>query len=187
MWCAACRDRLNIVKLLLLEEDTSGCVISQFFRGSTLRVTRQAQTRLSTCLVTPSATAASVRYGHHTPKPQRCYNCRPVCHFFTGVSSISSDTSHSAKASVHPRSCVASDDGLVHLQMEFEAHLKAGGYVPLLKARRMWQQKRRILCARRGLGCKPSLRTNAHCSARMSSTNKEHRIHSRSILVQFTS
>ena len=80
MWCAACRDRLNIVKLLLLEGDTSGCIFSQCFRGSRPRVNRQAQSRLSIFFVTPSATAASVRYGHHTPKPQRCYKSHPVCH-----------------------------------------------------------------------------------------------------------
>ena len=57
------------------------CVFSSFFRSSS-RFNRQAQSRLSTCLVTSSATAPSVRYGHHTPKPQRCYNCRPVCHSF---------------------------------------------------------------------------------------------------------
>ena len=86
MWCAACRDRLNIVKLLLLEGDTSGCIFSQCYRVIRPRVNRQAQSRLSTFFVTPSATAASVRYGHHTPKPQRCYNCPPGLSFYTLVS-----------------------------------------------------------------------------------------------------
>ena len=48
--------------------------------------------------------------------------------------------------------------GSVHLQMELQSHLKAGGYVPLLKARRVWHHKKRILCASRWLGYKPSLR-----------------------------
>ena len=134
MWCAACRDRLNIAKLLLLEEDTSGCARQSRSTVTSFNLSRDPECNCCECQIEPphTQTAALLQ--------------KPPCLSF---SSISSDTSHSAKASVHPRSCVASDDGSVHLQMELQAHLKTGGYVPLLKARRVWHHMRRILSASR--------------------------------------